>query len=303
MIPFDSPPGGSVPNDARIDADLLKHLLDCVGDGVCLLDMHSHVLYWNSAAEQITGYLAQEVTGRTCAEELDLCHDCAGSGVNESNCPIAEAKQDGKPREAVLYIRHRRGHRVPVNMRAQAIRDAQGNVTGLAEIFSPASAQGRTELAQAARHLGHDVETGARTRAYGEMRLAHELEAKERFGLEVAWMRIDLNEVADLRHRFGPAVVEAAMQMVAHTVDANLKSYDALVRWDETSFRVMVRHAVEERVDELARRLERMVETSQIEWWGLARTVRVAIKWVVAEKDDTVASLERRVALNQKIAG
>lgn len=296
MIPFHPTPGGRIPHDASIDADLLKRLLDCIHDGVCLLDSNSRVLYWNSGAEQITGYLAQEVTGRLCSEDLELCHDCEGENLVDGICPMSLVKGDAKPRECLIQIRHKQGHRVPVRMRAQAIHDARGAVIGLAEIFAQASAVGRTELAEAARHLGHDTETGAQTREYGEMRLNHELEAMKRFGLELAWMRIDLRDAEDLRHRFGPGMVEAATRMIAHTIDANLRGYDALVRWDRSSFRVMVRHARDERVKELAERLERMVETSEVPWWGLGRTVRVSVSAAMAVKDDTAASLEWRVA-------
>lgn len=286
---------GNVPAEARIDAELLKALLDYVDDGVCLLDRDSHVRYWNCGAEHITGYLAQEVTGRRCAADLELCHNCDGVAMFEGICPLAKVKEDGKPRESILYIRHRQGHRVPVRMRAHAIHNDKGEVIGLAEIFARATAQGRTELAEAARHLGHDALSGAQNRAYGEMRLAHELEAVKRFGLAAAWMRVEIDGVDELRQRYGPSMVDTTVRMVAHTIDANIKSYDGLVRWDDTSFRVMVRHAVEARVSELARRLELMVRTSQVEWWGEGRTVTISIAAVMATADDTVDSLEERV--------
>ena len=287
---------GSVPSEARIDADLLKDLLDFVEDGVCLLDRENRVLYWNSGAEQITGYLAHEVAGRHCGEGLDLCHDCEGASLIDGECPLSKVKQDGQSRESVVYIRHRQGHRVPVRIRAHAFFGPQGEVTGLAEIFTRASAQGRTELAQAARHSGHDLLTGAQNRAYGEMRLTHELEAMTRFGLGTAWLRVDVDAIEEIRRCYGPAMVETALRMVAHTIDANLRSYDALMRWDDTSFRVMVRHAVEDRVRELARRLEVMVSTSRIEWWGEGRTVRASVAGVMAQPGDTVDLLEQRVA-------
>ncbi len=286
---------GNIPANARIDAELLKALLDYVEDGVCLLDRTNHVVYWNHGAEQITGHLAQEVTGRHCSEGLELCYDCEGAALVDGECPLSKVKQDGKPRECLIYMRHKQGHRLPVRMRAHAIVDSQGEVTGLAEIFARASAQGRTELAEAARHLGHDALTGAQNRAYGEMRLQHELEAVKRFGLALAWIRVDVDGIEGMRYRYGPALIDATMRLIAHTIDASLRSFDGLMRWDETSFRVMVRHAVESRVRELTHRLELMAESSQIQWWGDGRNVRVSIGSVMAAEDDGVESLEERV--------
>jgi diguanylate cyclase (GGDEF)-like protein/PAS domain S-box-containing protein len=281
---------GNVPAEARIDAQLLKDLLDFVEDGVCLLDCNDRVLYWNHGAEQITGYLAQEVSGRGASRHPASCDHSGGT------CLVAKVKADGEPREEISFLDHKRGHRVPVRMRAHAIWDANGGIAGVAQVFARASAQGRTELAEAARHRGHDGLTGAVNREYGEMRLRQELEAVKRFGLAAAWMRVEIDHVGDLRHRFGNAMVDAVMRMVAHTIDANLQSYDALVLWDQTSFRVMVRHAVEPHVTELARRLELLVSTSQVKWWGESHSVSVSIASVMVKPEDSLASLEERAA-------
>ena len=286
---------GNVPEQARIDAELLKDLLDYVEDGVCLLDLTNHILYWNHGAEQITGYLAQEVAGRHCSEELALCSDCEGAALSDGVCPLARVKQDGKPREAVIYVRHRAGYRLPVRMRAHAILDDGGQVAGVVEVFARAYARGRTELARAARHRGHDALTGVLNRDYGEMRLRHELEVMETFGVTLAWLRVELEHGEELRQHFGHGMVDAAMRMIAHTIDANLNSLDMLALWDETSFRVMVRHAVEPGVAELARKLALMVSASEVEWWGEGRKIGVRVASVTAQAGDTAGSLEQRI--------
>jgi len=294
--PMDQTAEGDLPVESRIDAELLETLLDRVDDGVCLLDVNHKVLYWNHGAERITGYLAQQVSGRHCSEELVLCQNGEGENLCDQNCPMALIRHDAKPRESELYIRHRDGYRVPVRMRGHAILDRAGKVTAIAEIFARATAQGRTELAEAARHLGHDALTGAQNRAYGEMRLKHELEVMGCFGLATAWLRVDLDGVDGLRERYGPVMVETSLRMVAHTIDANLRSFDALVRWDEHSFRVMARHAVVSRVEELAHRLELMVENSRVPWWGEGRAVTVSAAGVMAAAGDSVEALEQRVS-------
>jgi diguanylate cyclase (GGDEF)-like protein len=169
-------------------------------------------------------------------------------------------------------------------------------VTGIAEVFACAGAVGRTELAKASRHGGHDSLTGALNREYGEMLLAHELASMQRFGLASAWIRVDVDGLDALAHRFGHGMVESVMRMIAQTVDANLNSYDALVRWDQTSFRVMVRHAVETQVDELANRLAVMIRASQVQWWGESHEVRVTIAGVMTDPEDDALTLEERAA-------
>lgn len=286
-----------------MDVDLLKALLGYVTDGVCLLDLEHRIVYWNRGAEEITGFLALDVTGRNCSDQVGLCACPDGVVVSRATCPLSKTSDDGQPREAILYIRHHQGHRVPVRMRAHAIFDADGHVTGVAEIFTRAGAQGRTELSLAARHSGHDPSTGAVNREYGEMRLAQELAVSQRFGLSTAWMRVDLDRVDALERNFGRGLVDAAMQMIAHTIDANLDPLDCLVRWDARSFRVMLRHAVDARVAELAARLTLLIRGSRINWWGEARDISVTIASVIAAPDDTVESLEARLAPGLQITG
>jgi len=296
---------GHLPEEARVDADLLKDLLDCVNDGVCLLDRGNHIIFWNRAAEKISGYLAQEVSGRHCSDQMELCYDANGAALHDGDCPLANVKQDGVPRENVIYIRHRQGHRLPVRMRAHAILNATGEIAGVAEIFTPTGAQGRTDLAKSARHGGHDTLTGAVNREYGELRLAQELNVMRRFGISTAWMRVDIDKIGDLLRRFGHGLVDNVLCMVAHTIHGNLNSLDALVRWEEFSFRVMVRHAVDADVRELGRRLELMVRAAHVQWWGEERDVSVSIAGVMAGPEDTVDTLESRVgaAMQLRCAG
>lgn len=49
--------------DVRIAASLLPHL----SEGVVLTDRHAHIVFCNEAFQAITGYSADEMTGRTCA--------------------------------------------------------------------------------------------------------------------------------------------------------------------------------------------------------------------------------------------
>src|SRR5579871_6453567 len=119
-----------------MDADLLRTLLDYVSDGVCLLDRDHRIVYWNHGAEKITGYLAQEVAGKSSSEQLGLASDF--------KCSLSQLSRDDNSPECVEYIRHHHGHRIPVRMGIHPVTDADGEIGGIVGVFSRASAQGRT---------------------------------------------------------------------------------------------------------------------------------------------------------------
>ncbi|HOM48866.1 MAG TPA: PAS domain-containing protein, partial [Candidatus Hydrogenedentes bacterium] len=44
-----------------------KDFYDAMNDGVYIVDRNRKILYWNKAAEEIAGFTAEEVIGKSCA--------------------------------------------------------------------------------------------------------------------------------------------------------------------------------------------------------------------------------------------
>ena len=119
----------------EISTDLYKELLDRMSDGVYFVDRNRRILYWNEGATRLTGYQPQEIVGRYCHDNT-LCHvDDAGLQLCFNRCPLSACMGDGTPRDADVFLRHKQGRRVPVNVRVQPIRGADGAIVGAVEIF------------------------------------------------------------------------------------------------------------------------------------------------------------------------
>jgi len=70
--------------------DGLLAVLGRTTDGVFALDQAARMVFWNAAAERITGYQADEVLGRPCyeifgGEQRAGCHKC------QPDCPVIRA--------------------------------------------------------------------------------------------------------------------------------------------------------------------------------------------------------------------
>src|SRR5579862_8212858 len=113
-------------------AELLEAALDSRPDGVALLGIESEVVFWNRAAEAITGYSSADLLSRLIPSPLEpLLMDAAlqrnpppGSGP-PSNCG------------AVVRIHHKLGHQVQAVARRIILRDALGEHIGTAIAFHP----------------------------------------------------------------------------------------------------------------------------------------------------------------------
>ena len=284
-----------MPPPEMLEAGLLATLLEQIEEGVYIVDRERRIVYWNRGAERITGYLAQEVVGRYCQRDLLVHCDSEGVALCGSRCPLVAVMEDGQPRQAEVYLRHRDGHRLPVRVRGHALRDGAGQVVGAVELFALGVAPGRRE--RPARPAGVDESQTplAVPREFGEWQLDHALLTLKRFGIPVGWIALELDEAAQWRRRFGPGFLEAAVSLIAETVDANLGSRDLLVRWAPAELRILVEDASPVELPALSKKLAALVRASTLDWWGDPLSLSVSCAAIVADETDTPASLESRL--------
>ena len=82
--------------DKHSNMDEMLADLAQAADGVFALDQEQRVVFWNAAAERITGYRADEVLGRFCheifgSEQRAGCHQC------QPDCPVLRAVRNQEP--------------------------------------------------------------------------------------------------------------------------------------------------------------------------------------------------------------
>jgi PAS domain S-box-containing protein len=112
------------------DSNFYKVLLDHMSDGVYFVDLNRRIQYWNEGAYRLTGYKAEELVGRSCQDDT-LCHvDGTGRRLCLDGCPLQASMKDGSPHEAHVFLRHKQGRRVPVAVRVQPLRTADGSIIG-----------------------------------------------------------------------------------------------------------------------------------------------------------------------------
>ena len=295
MLPLTSEEGASVVRQALTDVGLHRAVLDRLETGVYIVDRSRRILYWNSGAEKITGYLSQDVAGHFCHGDLMMHCDAMGAGLCGDGCPLLSVMVDGKVRECNVFLRHRHGQRLPVHVSAWAILDPAGEIIGALEVFDEVKTNGPGEAEVLEAHGCRDGMTEVAARRYGEMKLAHALEALNTFGIPFGWLRVELDGLEEMEHRFGHGMVDAAARMVASTLEGNVSRVDLVSCWGRGEFRIEVHSCSPQRLAELAERLAVLVRVSNVEWWGDPIRATVSIGGGMAELNDTPESLEARV--------
>ena len=142
----------------------LPSVLEQVSDGIYITDINRKILYWNRAAETITGYKAAEVLGKRCADNILVHVDMAGNKLCSTDlCPLHNAMVTGKASATPLTVKakHKLGHRVFVEVSLSPLHDADQKVVGGIEIFRDISDKVALEE-QKARFfsaLSHELKT------------------------------------------------------------------------------------------------------------------------------------------------
>lgn len=290
----DSNAEDAVVEQALRAGELHRAVFDQLEEGIYIVDRNRRILYWNSGAEEITGYLAHEVTRQFCHGDFMMHCDAGGKAMCGAGCPLSEVMLDGRPREALLFLRHRHGHRVPVHVRSRAIYGASGHAIGAVEVFEEIKGQEHVEMRLLQTYGCLDRLTNVASRQYGEMRLAHALEALKIFGIPFGWLAVELDNIDALEHRYGHGVIDSALKMVARTLNGNVGAPDAVTYWERGEFRIEVHSCWREGPGALAERLVALVEACNLDWWGDPVRVTVSIGGGTSLPGDTRQALEAR---------
>ncbi|HXY26454.1 MAG TPA: PAS domain S-box protein [Candidatus Acidoferrum sp.] len=250
------------------DPELYRGILDGLKIGVYLVDRGGKILLWSAGAERITGYLSQDVVGRSSLEDLLGHVDGENNEINREDLPVSVVLREGKTSDAQVSLRHKSGHRVLVRLHAAPIRAAHGGVIGVVESFEEVFAI--TDL----------TERQSKLAAYGCLDEVSGV-------LNHAMMHSHLRE-AQIQSRNGIGAVAAVLWVVGQTLEDSLRPTDFVGRWNENEFLALLMECGEEEAVKAGERLRKMVNQSKVEWWGDLLDMAISVGAASARTADTV---------------
>ncbi len=276
--------------------DVLEYgwLLDAMFDGAYCVDRSRKILYWNTAAEALTGYSREEVQGMNCA--ADLLHHVDGEGVNlcRGLCPLARTMLVGKAHQTDIFLHHKDGHRIPVTVRCSPLRDAAGHITGAIEIFNDASMlemlrQRVTEL-EALAFL--DPLTQLANRRYLDIFFKQSLDEWQRYQFPFGLILLDIDHFKRVNDTHGHGMGDQVLRMVGQTLAHSCRSFDVVGRWGGEEFLVITRHIDTDLLASLTERLRALVGASYLTLpSGEKLSVTISAGATLSRADDTPESL------------
>lgn len=279
------------------EQDFYKSIIDNLYDGVYFVDRDRVINYWNKGAERITGYTAKQVIGRACRDNL-LNHVTAnGIQLCQEHCPLLGVMEDGREREAEVFLHHANGHRVPIVVRATALRDADGNIVGAVETFSNNSSvvDARVKLRELRHAAVTDALTGIGNRKHIEGRLSAIVAEHHNNGSKAGVLFIDVDHFKQVNDAHGHNCGDQVLRMVASTIRYALRGTDTVGRWGGEEF-IAILYDVKQKsaVRRAAEKIRILVEHSRLDLEDIGVQVTISIGGTLLRRKDTPESLVQR---------
>ena len=283
-------------NDMPLDNELYRTLLDNLYDGVYFVSRDRTIVYWNEAAERMTGFTKSEILNRHCYDNFLMHVDDKGVNLCLAHCPLEKAILEGVMVEGEVYFHHKEGHRLPVLVRVTPIRDNDGKTVGAVEIFSDNSP--RVQLAEKVQELEKmallDPITRIGNRRYGDLSLTAKQNELERYDWPFGVLFMDIDYFKKVNDLYGHDVGDRILRIVATTMINGLRSSDVVSRWGGEEFIALVPQVDIEQLKNVAEKIRLLVEKSSISVEGKNIEVTISIGATLARKDDTAETLIKR---------
>jgi diguanylate cyclase (GGDEF)-like protein/PAS domain S-box-containing protein len=278
------------------DPEIYRDILDGLQIGVSVLDMQKKIVFWSDGAEKITGYSRIEVLGHGCTNNILLHCNQTSCDLCSDQCPIATALHDAKALEAVNFIHHKSGHRIPVHSWAIPLRDKHGSIIGVIQTFEGEVAVNGPDPNQLTmkQHGWLDDATGLPNQAMMQSHLRETLGSFAEMQIPFGVVCVEVHELRQLRARYGQEAATSMLQVLARTLRNTVWPTDFVGCWSDSRFLVILCGCGEDALQAVIGRIRRMTSNASIVWWGEELSVKASIGSAGAKAGDSMESLLRR---------
>jgi diguanylate cyclase (GGDEF)-like protein/PAS domain S-box-containing protein len=277
--------------------EMYQKVLESLQTGVYLVDRNQKIVFWNEGAEKITGYLRHEVVGCFCRENLLATDDANKNILTDAAEALEQVLREGKPTAAEVSLRHKTGYRIFVRLRAVAIRNSHGSIVGAAESFDESLSASDWDRRQSklSDYGCLDDVTGVLTEKFIMSHLRESAATFAELHVPFSVACIEVDDFEKLQATYGKAVGAPVLRIVAQTIENSLRPTDLLGRIGERRFLAILVECGAPELERTAARLKRMVQTSEVTWWGDRWAVTASFGGTAAASGDTLESILSRV--------
>ncbi|HTP67732.1 MAG TPA: diguanylate cyclase [Dongiaceae bacterium] len=275
---------------------LHRIVLEALPVAIWAVNRDGRVLLWTAGAEQMTGYLRQEILGRPFPDNLHQENNHQTAATISRFTPLQETLREGRSVVASLSLRTRSGQLLPVKLQTVVLRDDSGTVIGAAELCESSHPTEISERRQN-RLIGYgclDSATGLLNHSLIQARLKGCLDIYALYPIPFCVLCVTTDNLQKVRERYGQAAVDAIFLTVAQTVENALRPTDYVGRWLGQEFLVILNECSQADLPKIGERLCKAVRQVEVSWWGDILHATASIGATVVHDHDAASSMISR---------
>jgi diguanylate cyclase (GGDEF)-like protein/PAS domain S-box-containing protein len=217
--------------ELRASEERFRLMVENVADyGILMLDADGNVATWNSGAQRIKGYRADEIIGK----HFSIFYPPEEATAGKPQRCLETAIKQGRFQEEGWRMRQD-GTRFWANVVITALRDRDGVLRGFGKITRDRSYE--QELEQLA---DRDPLTGVLNRRSFGRELASHVSRVARYGASGSVLMIDLDHFKHFNDTQGHSAGDELLVRVSHAMQSRLRDIDVLARLGGDEFAVLL---------------------------------------------------------------
>ncbi|MGE5027910.1 MAG: diguanylate cyclase, partial [Betaproteobacteria bacterium] len=249
--------------------------LDSIGDGVITTDRESKVVYFNPVAEQLTGWMLEEVRGLTLRWAFNVVDGFTRKQIDH---PAFDGAVEGATvniYENVLLVNND-GREFDIESSVAPIRNQAGEASGSVLVFRDVT-QARELAKQLAWQAAHDQLTSLINRREFDLRLTRLIDSTKSGGGQHALLYIDLDQFKVVNDTAGHAVGDELLRQLVGKLRSRIHGNDTLARLGGDEFGVLLENRSLDEALKIANALREVVPEFRFDYEGRTFEVGASI--------------------------
>ncbi|HWR05438.1 sensor domain-containing diguanylate cyclase [Sporomusa sp.] len=205
---------------------LLEAVMANVADCIRIVDTNQNTVYWNNAAQTITGYSAADMLDKPCY--FLFSHKSPAS--------------TGEYSETQINLQCKSGKQLTIRIKGIPVKNDAGQVVAIVEIFNTV-ADSSLEKIQALSNLAfRDSVTDLHSAQYAELKLTSLLEELRRSSLPFGVLIFQITNLKAINDKHGTIVGDQTLRLMAEVLSNEILPPNIVSRWQSAAFLVTIQN-------------------------------------------------------------
>lgn len=275
---------------------LYLSIIDNIDEGAYYVDTNRTIIFWNRAAEEISGRSKEEMIGIRCPKgglsHIDLC----GNKLCQMECPLSKCNLDGKIRKEKVFLRHKNGYRIPIDIKVIPIYGDDNKIAGSIEIFKKSSLDVYSDslIRDLSTVATRDSLTGLANRSKGEAFLLHRINEYKRFKESFCVIYMDIDDFSNVNNTYGHDMGDEVLKNITSSLTSGIRRDDMIYRYGGEEFIGIFKIAKPLDMIKISNTLLSLVRETKTIHNGIEIAPTVSIGATLYRENDTIDSIIKR---------